>query len=180
MIRSIQTLIKRKKLKLVQKDNRFYRTFKFYKGVVISVILIAIPFTYHLYLSAPGDKDYWNTFFGTIIVNEYWNDVQSYLYQIINKLTLLLFLSIWYFTSKNWWKYSLLVPVSIYLFQLAAIFNDNYEFVDQFEFIHSLPITIPIIAAYIYFAIKLKDKANKLDISEQINFEIKKALQENE
>lgn len=173
-------LIKRKKLKSAQTDKRLYRNFNFYLGVVISIVLIITPFAYHIYLNAPGDKPYWETVFGTITVSEYWVDVQSYLYQIINKLTLLIFLSIWYFTNKNWWKFSLLVPIAIYLFQLSSIFNDNYQFADVFEWYHSLPITIPVIGFQLYQGIVTLNKKDALSIKEQIELEIFNATQEHE
>ncbi|WP_422105538.1 hypothetical protein [Winogradskyella sp.] len=145
--------------------------------MAISIILIATPFAYLIYHNSP-EGDSWNTVFGTIRAGEFWGDIYSFLYQIVNKAILIIFLSIWYFTNTKWWKFSLLIPIAIYLFQLASVFNDNYQYTETFEWYHSLPLTLPVLLLLLYQGVRTynrKERMNLVDIHEEYESYISEA-----
>ena len=59
-------------------------------------------------------------------------------------------MTILYVTNKNWWAPSILVPITVYLFQLIFVVNDNAEFFDELEFIYTTPILI-LVLTILYF-----------------------------
>ena len=164
----------KRKSKFPQKDRKAdLRTRKFWTGVAIGLVIIVIPFSYHIYLMAPSEEgEVWNTWFGTISPGGYWS-VQAFLYNLFGKVYLLFFISLFYLTSNKAWKWSLLVPLTVHLYQLVAVLNDNVQYVDQLEFIDSLPIIIPILAVQTYIAQKLWNRNYALSLTEDIDKELK-------
>jgi len=168
------------KLKSARKAKVFYRNVEFYKGALIAILVISAPFSRHIYLEAPDNQASWTTFLGTIYVNEYWDNVQSYLYAIISKLYFIFFVSLCYFSVNKLWKFSLLVPIAMALYQLAAIINDNTEVIDEFEWYSSLPITLPVIIALTAVGIFTYNKKTTLNINDAIENEYETYLNETE
>ncbi len=49
-------------------------------------------------------------------------------------------LSAWFLLEKNWWKYALLSPILITIYQLHTILFTNSEDIDVYEIIQALPL----------------------------------------
>ena len=131
------------------------------------------PFCYHIYLQAPAEEgQVWHTWFGDISSGGYIT-VQGFLYNFISKMYIFILLSIWYLTAQSWWKWSLLVPLIMVLFQISSVLNDNLQYVDQFEFVHSLPISIPILVIQTIIAYKLYNRNKLKALADYIEEELK-------
>jgi hypothetical protein len=143
-------------------------------GVLLSLILIATPFLFYLYRLAPADSSEWHTFLGTIKSSGFSN-VQSYVYTLFTKITLLLLTGIWFLTSNNWWKYAILVPFTMFLFQLLGVINSEIIYIDNFDFWYSLPIILPILFFVVYISLRIsKNRSNADDLMSEVDEEIKK------
>ncbi len=142
-------------------------------GVLLSVVLIATPFLFYLYRVAPTDSKEWDTIFGTISSGGYRN-VSYFFHSLFTKITFVLLTGIWFLTSKNWWKYAILVPFTMFLFQLSGVINHNIQYIDEYDFWYSLPVVLPILFFLIYISYRIGKRASdnselKKEVDEEIN-----------
>ena len=148
----------------------------FLKDLTIATIIILLPFLFYLYLLVPEVK-VWETPFFTIESN-YFDDVRIFVWTAMTKLLTLFILSIWFVTCKHWWRYAILIPISMESFKLIGTINDDINFFDEYEFITSLPFTIPFIIILFILAIRLNyyNLSKNLDIS--LDIEINNLIKE--
>ncbi|MAT89956.1 MAG: hypothetical protein CMC35_04620 [Flavobacteriaceae bacterium] len=144
-------------------------------GVFLSFLLIATPFLFYIYKYAPTDSKEWNTIVGTINAGNFAH-AQSYMHALFTKVTFVLMTGIWFLTSKNWWKYAILVPLTMFLFQLAGVINHKNDYIDEFDFWYSLPIILPILIFLIYISYQIgkRSESNTMDLKDQVDDEISK------
>lgn len=143
-------------------------------GVVLSLLLVATPFLFYLYKFAPAEEQVWEAWFGNIESQGFYS-VQVFMHALFTKVTFVLLTTIWFLTSKNWWKYAILVPLTMLLFQLFGVINDTLEYIDEFDFWYSLPLVIPILLILIYISFILsKKRTNEEDLNAEVDQEIRK------
>ena len=143
-------------------------------GVLLIVILCATPFLFYLYRIVPPKVTEWDTIFGTIETQGF-KTVQGYIYTLFTKLTFVLLTGIWFLTSKNWWKYAVLVPFTMFLFQLSGVINQNIQYIDEYDFWYSLPVILPILFFLIYISVRLQKRAKESsNLEDQVSDEINK------
>ncbi|WP_157632536.1 hypothetical protein [Cochleicola gelatinilyticus] len=125
-----------------------------------------------MYKYAPSEASEWETIFGTIEAGNFtW--VQSYVHAIFTKFIFVMLTGIWFLTSNNWWKYAILVPFTMFLFQLIGIINYKSGYIDEFDFWYSLPLIIPILLFVIYISYRIskntyENEALKRDVDDEI------------
>jgi len=162
--------------KSTKTNTRFRRTDRkknLLTGVLLSFLLVATPFLFYVYKYAPDSKE-WDTFFGTIKASGFSN-VQAYMHAVFTKLTFIMLTTIWFLTSNNWWKYAILVPLVMFLFQFIGVLNYELQYIDEFDFWYSLPIIIPILIFLIYISLRIsKNESDSSDLMSEVDDEIKK------
>ena len=89
----------------------------------------------------------------------------------MGKITPLTLLLIWFFTCKHWWYHVILVPVTMYAFQLtAAVYEDIYTtdggVIDTNQLIYLAPFFILILSLVYLIRIKIFDRIYGIDLSE--------------
>ena len=142
-------------------------------GVLLSLLLIATPFLFYIYKYAPDSKE-WDTIFGTIRASGFSN-MQAFMHAVFTKLTFIMLTTIWFLTSKNWWKYAILVPLVMFLFQFIGVLNYELKYIDEFDFWYSLPIILPILIFLIYISYRIsKNESDSADLMSEVDEEIKK------
>ncbi|MFT4669140.1 MAG: hypothetical protein ACI9M9_000062 [Flavobacteriaceae bacterium] len=142
-------------------------------GVFLSLLIIATPFLFYIYKYAPDAKE-WDTIFGTIRASGFSN-VQTYMHAVFTKFTFILLTTIWFLTSKNWWKYAILVPLVMFLFQFIGVLNYELQYIDEVDFWYSLPIILPILIFLIYISYRIsKNESYSSDLMTEVDDEIKK------
>ncbi|MFV9549626.1 hypothetical protein [Algibacter sp. PT7-4] len=139
----------------------------FIQGMVIVIFFITIPFLYYLYEHFPGNgiKIFQTKYFS--LTSGGFRSVQSFVYHSWTKILIIISFSIWFFTSNNWWRFSLLVPISMYTYQLAGVLNQKTSYFDEFSVLESLFIVVPVIILHLIAAYKfnfLQNKKNALDL----------------
>lgn len=144
--------------------------------IIIALLIIALPFLFYTYKLVP-DYSIWESQFFTINSGN-WESVQYFFWILNIKLLIIFSLIIWYFTCKHWWKNVILIPFIIELFKLRSIFDESVEYIDEIEFFHSLPITIPIILFIIYLSKKIGYYSYYSDLHNEINQEIEIIIEE--
>jgi len=162
--------------KLTKRTSKYQKTDKktsIIIGVLISIILVLTPFMFYLYRIAPAESPEWDTIFGTIRSNGF-SSVQAYIYTLFTKITFILLTGIWFLTSRNWWKYAILVPFTMFLFQLIGVINSELQYIDEFDFWYSLPLIIPILLFVIYISVRIsQNQQNSTDLMNEVEDEIK-------
>ena len=140
-----------KSIKTNTKSHQTDRKNIIYIGVVISILLIATPFLFYIYKFAPPESQEWDTIFGTLKSNGF-GSMQTYMHALFTKITFVMLTGVWFLTSQNWWKYAILVPFTMFLFQLSGVINYQLQFIDEYDFWYSLPFIAPIIGFVIYLS----------------------------
>ena len=162
--------------KSTKTNTRFHQTDRkknLLTGVLISFLLVATPFLFYIYKYAPDSKE-WDTVFGTIKASGFSN-VQAYMHAVFTKLTFIMLTTIWFLTSKNWWKYAILVPLVMFLFQFIGVLNYELQYIDEFDFWYSLPIIAPILIFLIFVSYRIsKNESDSSDLMSEVDDEIKK------
>lgn len=141
---------------------------------MITIMLICtITFGYYFDSSIPNDlKEI--SLFNFTIRSYYFEDIGTLVYILKMKVYLIIMSVVWYFTSKEWWKSSILVIITIEVLKLISAFSPNQRYMDEIEFISSLPITIPIIVLLIYISKKIKSFNHTRLIRNEVDKEIDK------
>ncbi len=135
----------------------------------IVIILIAItPYFLYIYKNIPPDLKDYKVFFGTIQGGKY-GSIQTYFYFLFSKFVPLLLLLIWFATNKHWWVHVLIIPISAYLFQLISVVNDSTKFVDEFEFIYTLPFLVMVLLILYAIRYKLSIYVRAIDLKKEMD-----------
>ncbi len=121
-------------------------------------ILIAItPILFYWYKYISEGVDSW-TFLGIEFTPNGFNDVGEAFYYYFNKIVPLLLLVIWFVTCKNWWYYVILIPISMYSFQLFAVLTFDSNIVDENEIMYVIAVTMVVVPVVYFIRLKLVDK----------------------
>ena len=120
-------------------------------GSFIILLLIFTPYLLYVHQNIPESIENYQTFLGTI-KGGYYGKVQTYIYFLLAKFVPLALLTIWFLTNKHWWVHAIIIPISVYLFQLISVINDSEAFVDEVDFKVVLYVKIPltVVLPYIY------------------------------
>lgn len=141
-------------------------------GSIIATIIAISPYLYYLHESVP-DVKVWDTFLFTYN-SGYFLSANNAMYFVFSKATPLLLIFIWFFTCRHWWYHTLLVPITMYLYQIFSIFNDDTNYVDEFQLIYMIPIMAIVIPSVYLLRAKMFNKINEANKSlEELEEEFK-------
>ena len=140
-------------------------------GGVIAFLLAITPFLFYLYKYAPQDSKIWETQLFTINSGSFRN-AQSFVHALFTKITFVIITALWFITSKDWWRWAILVPLMMFLFQLLGVINYQVSYIDEFDFWYSLPVIIPIIIFLIWISNELNKTIGDLDLKKEIEEEL--------
>ncbi|WP_396589968.1 hypothetical protein [Allomuricauda sp. R78024] len=122
------------------------------------VLMIAItPIIFYSYKYVPYGEQEIDILFFTFTANGF-EDVGTALYFYLTKLAPLILLVLWFVTCKNWWYHAILIPISMYAFQLYSTFTSDSNKVDENEVLYVMAVTMVIVPIVYFIRIKLFDK----------------------
>jgi hypothetical protein len=148
------------------------RTKGLIKGGVISIVLISTPFLFYIYTYTPSDQTSWETSIGTFEAGPF-RSVQTYMHALFTKITFVLLTSLWFLTSSNWWRYAILVPFTMFLFQLSGVVSYKVNYMDEYDFWDALPFILPIIFFLAYLSHRLSVRKSNNTLDKEADEEIK-------
>lgn len=128
------------------------------KGSLVATFIAATPFFFYLYEYIPPQK-IWHNFLFTY-ESQYYQDVQVAFWAILSKLIPLFLLFVWFFTCRHWWYHALLVPISMFVYQLFGTINTDMEFYDQFQLIYLVPLMAIIIPSIYLIRARMFNEVN--------------------
>jgi hypothetical protein len=131
------------------------------QGGIIVFIIACTPFIYYAYESFPATTQVWETSFFTFSTE--YTSVQHYAWFLTGKAIPVILLLIWFFTCKHWWHWIILVPLSMYVFQLINILKQNLN-ADEVEIIYVIPIMMVVIPFVYLIRAKIFSQMRKDDL----------------
>ncbi len=141
-------------------------------GSIVATLIAATPYLFYLYESVPDVKK-WNTFL-FIYESNYYESVFVLAWTLTGKLIPLILLFIWFFTCKHWWYHVLLVPISMYVYQIFTTISDDLKYVDSNQLIYLIPIMAVIVPSVYLIRARIFNKINEANKSlEELEEEFK-------
>jgi hypothetical protein len=137
-------------------------------GSIIIILIVSTPYLLYFYQSFPQDLENWDTIFG-IIKGGYFGSVFVFMYTFFSKFVPLMLLFIWFITNKNWWSHSLIIPISVYLFQLISVINDSANYTDEVEFIYTVPFLVVIVVILYFIRSKIAIYIQAVDLKREMD-----------
>ncbi len=144
--------------KLTKERNRTTVRKELIVGSLIATLIAITPYLFYLYESVPEVK-VWDTFLFTYDSN-YFEDANWVAWVFMGKMIPLVLLFIWFFTCRHWWYHTLLVPIAMYSWQIISLFNDDINYIDEFQLMHMVPIMAIIIPSIYLLRAKMFFKMN--------------------
>lgn len=146
---------------------------RFIIGVIIGIFLSVTPLIFYAYRLIPETTES-ISFLGFTIKAGAYGNINYYAYYFLTKMVFFSSFAIWFVTCRHWWRFALLVPLAMLVFQIVGIVNTSIDYIDEFDFWYSLPIVIPVLVLLIFISKKMNFYVQSLDLLDEINQEIKK------
>jgi len=141
------------------------------KGSIIATFIAITPYLFSIYDSVP-ETQIWDTFLFTYDSRS-WENARLVFWIFTGKIVPFLLMLVWFFTCRHWWYHALLVPVSMYIFQIFILFFQDQD-LDKFQFIYMIPIMAIVIPSIYLIRARIFNKINNADKSlEQLEEEFK-------
>ncbi len=140
------------------------------------IVLLLIPAFYYSFLLIPeGETKFsWLDF----NINSYgFPDTTTFIWFIDQKICILIPLSIWFVVSRTWWKYAILSPIILYVFQIWEAVQDS-DIVEEIEYLKALPFILVIVFVLMILSSFVKYYSKTMDIYEDISDEIEGLIDE--
>lgn len=137
-------------------------------GSLLIILIISTPYLLYYYQSLPSNIENWETIFGTI-KGGYYGTAQIYIYTLFSKFVPLMLLFIWFISNKTWWVHALIIPISVYLFQFISVINDSEKYVDEVEFIYTVPFLALIIVILYFIRSKISIYIQAVDLKKEMD-----------
>lgn len=141
-------------------------------GSVIAFFILITPYFLYLNKNIPEDLLSYDTIFGTIN-GGYYTTVYAYTYWFFSKFVPLFLFLIWFLTCKHWWVHVILTPITVYLFQLIQVINDSVQYVDDVEFIYTVPIAVIIMGLLYFLRSKMSIYIQAVDLKKEMDENMK-------
>ncbi|MBE0423778.1 MAG: hypothetical protein IBX66_07550 [Lutibacter sp.] len=139
---------------------------------LIVILIVITPYLLYFYQSFPSDQENWNSSIG-VIKGGYYGTVRMYFHSFFSKFVPLLLLFIWFITNKNWWVHALIIPISVYLFQLISVINDSEVYMDEVEFIYTVPFLVLILVILYFVRSKISIYIQAVDLKKEMDESMK-------
>jgi hypothetical protein len=147
-------------------------------GSLIIAFMLFVPYAFYLYDYFPDEKIFETRFF--TFESKGYESVSTFMWLLLSKLVPLSLLLIWFTTCKHWWYYSISIPISIYIFQFISVVNDDIGYVDDLEFIYSLPISLIVLTVLFFIRSKIRVFLKAKDIKKEMDEVMQKAFNKKE
>ena len=115
-----------------------------YSDVFIALILVFIPILEKLnesYTPQKAELFFW----GYKIESGGWGTISTLFWFILLKLSFLVPLLVFFLTIKKWWRYVLLFPILLTIYQLRNGLNPGLEYVDEHEIFEAAPLLLMVL-----------------------------------
>ncbi|MEM8509704.1 MAG: hypothetical protein AAF717_17865 [Bacteroidota bacterium] len=139
---------------VAKKEKRKLWTFKFSKykfDFSIALVLVSLPILDKISYFIPLGTLELNIWGYTLTARGF-PDVYSLIACLFLKLFILIPLLLFFFETKRWWRYTLLPPILLAVFQIKTALNPNLEDVDAYEFLEASPFLFLILVLLLFLS----------------------------
>lgn len=137
-------------------------------GSILAFLIAFSPYIFYLYEIFP-DGPVWETSLFRY-ESKYYLNVLTAAWTYLGKIMPLFLLLIWFFTCKHWWYHSILIPITMYAYQLfTAVYQDMYlniEPMDVNGLLYLAPFFLIILIIVYLVRIQIFDRIYGIDLSE--------------
>ena len=137
-------------------------------GSLMVILIISTPYLLYFYQNIPEEIKNYNTFFGPI-KGGYYQSVRFFIFFLFSKFVPLLLLCVWFITNKQWWVHAVIVPIAVYLFQLLSVINDSENYMDEVEFIYTVPFLVVICVILYFIRSKISIYIQAVDLKKEMD-----------
>jgi hypothetical protein len=137
-------------------------------GSLMVILIISTPYLLYFYQNIPEDLKNWDTIFGPI-KGGYFGTSRMFIYYFCSKFVPLLLLFIWFITNRQWWVHALIIPITVYLFQLISVINDSEGYIDEVEFIYTVPFLVVILVILYFIRSKISIYIQAVDLKKEMD-----------
>ncbi len=125
----------------------------------IGVFLIIIsPFVFKLHQYLPSNPEATVSVIGFVFDSNGFADLNTYAWFLLSKIVPFYLLIIWFFTCKHWWYHIILIPATMYAFQVFEVLYSDDNIIDTRNIIWLLPVCMVVIPTVYFIRIKLYDR----------------------
>ena len=153
-------------------DQKKSRKYSLLAGSIIIFFIVITPYLLYFYTFVNPESTEAETIFGTISAGSH-QLIQYYAYYFFAKFVPLLLLIIWFLTNKHWWVHAIIIPISVYLFQLINIIGQSDTTMDEIEFIYSVPITAIVMVILYFIRSKMTIYIQAVDLKKEMDSNMK-------
>lgn len=161
-------------LSSVQEGSVRKRNNKFWSAIIITstIVCFLINFAWHLF---PSEKE---LTIGFIKIQSYgFKSVEAFMWYMLGKLSIGSLLLLWFFVSKGWWRLALLIPISLYGFQIWDSFQITKS-IEAESHISLTPIILILIGLIVYSALTAYRISRAYRVKELLDAELDSNLNE--
>jgi hypothetical protein len=167
-------LLKRRLVELVDLESEFLVNRK--SGMhaiflIVFILLIPLFFVNEIFVSGKSSMQ----FAFLEIESHGFVDIRSLIWYAKNKLILILVLSIWFISTYSWWRYCLLIPLSIYMFQFWEAFQDN-RYIEAYGNLSTLPILFIFLVTFVLIGNMARKKIFHFQLLQEIDSKIEQSV----
>lgn len=141
---------------------------------LIVALLVFTPFLIQSYKFIPENVKEYEVLWFTLD-SQGFVDVHTFYWFVCLKLGSLLPMVIWFFTSKNWWRYAILSPIVLIFYQLLEGIAPQ-KITDEISFFQALPIIFAVVCFLGWIAHMVRHKTKILELYDNITSEIEDML----
>ncbi|WP_211089738.1 hypothetical protein [Robertkochia marina] len=148
--------------------------FKTLFEILFFILLLLTPLFFNIYkIISPGIDNI--NLYGITISSFGFRDLQTLLWVINSKLLMIIPVTLWFFTSRYWWKYFLLIPFSISVFQLIEMFKDSSK-MDGEEIYVIFPLVVLITGIMVFLTGRVRRYVMLLEFYYKMEQKINKSI----
>ena len=141
-------------------------------GSIIAFLILITPYFLFINKSIDPSLTNYNTVFGNISAG-YYQTIYNYTYWFFSKFVPLFLFLIWFVTCKHWWVHVIIIPITVYLFQLITVINDSVDYVDEVEFIYTVPIAVIVMGLLYFLRSKMSIYIQAVDLKKEMDENMK-------
>ncbi|MFD2098670.1 hypothetical protein [Flagellimonas iocasae] len=124
---------------------------------LITLLIALSPVMFYSYKYMPNDTESLDFILFTVKANEF-ADARTAMWFYLIKLIPLMLLIIWFVTNKQWWYHAILIPISMFSFQLYSQIFERTAEVDENEVFYVIAVTMVVVPIVYFIRLKLVDK----------------------
>ena len=99
------------------------------KDIIIILIIMMIPFILYIHNLVPKVDSFQGSIFE--FRSLYFEDLNFMAWIFFSKIVIVIILLLWYYSNTHWWKYAIIIPLSIEIYKISGLFNQNINYLDE-------------------------------------------------